>query len=115
VLGVVFVVMLLLMVTCYAPNMFSHPDNNILASPTVTPRHIVPEWYFLIFYAILKSIPDKLGGAIFMGLSMLCLFLFPVVDSRRETSNKLTLWYAVSFFCVYACSLFIRVVWRSYA
>jgi len=60
VLGVVFVVMLLLMVTCYAPNMFSHPDNNILASPTVTPRHIVPDCYFLIFYAILKSIPDKL-------------------------------------------------------
>jgi len=98
ILGVVFVVTTLLLVVCYAPNMFSHPDNNIAASPTVTPRHIVPEWYFLIFYAILKSIPDKLGGAIFMGLSMLCLFFFPFVDSKRETSNKLTIWYGLSFF-----------------
>lgn len=98
ILGVVFVFMLLLLVTFYAPNMFSHPDNNIAASPIVTPRHIVPEWYFLIFYAILKSIPDKLGGAIFMGLSMLCLFLFPFVDSNNETSSKITNWYSFSFF-----------------
>ena len=43
ILGVVFVITTLLLVVCYAPNMFSHPDNNIAASPTVTPRHIVPE------------------------------------------------------------------------
>merc|ERR1712225_235055 len=50
----------------FAPNAMGHPDNYILANPMVTPAHIVPEWYFLPFYAILRSIPDKLGGVIAM-------------------------------------------------
>lgn len=46
----------------FAPNILGHPDNYIPANPMVTPPHIVPEWYFLPFYAILRSIPSKLGG-----------------------------------------------------
>ncbi len=46
----------------YNPNVLGHADNYIPANPLVTPAHIVPEWYFLPFYAILRAIPDKLGG-----------------------------------------------------
>jgi len=57
------------------PNLLSHSDNYILADPGVTPTHIVPEWYFLPFYAILRSIPDKLLGVLALLASILVLFL----------------------------------------
>ena len=46
----------------YVPNYLGHPDNYIPANPAVTPTHIVPEWYYLPFYAILRAVPSKLGG-----------------------------------------------------
>ena len=80
-------------VVCYEPNAFGHPDNYIKANPMVTPTHIVPEWYFLPYYAILKSIPSKIGGAIAMGLSMACLFILPSLDfSKRSWVNAKFLW-----------------------
>lgn len=66
-----------LIIVFYKPNLFGHPDNYVRASAIVTPAHIVPEWYFLPFYAILKSLPSKLGGAICMLASMLVLFILP--------------------------------------
>jgi ubiquinol-cytochrome c reductase cytochrome b subunit len=51
----------------FAPNLLGHPDNYTPANPLVTPPHIVPEWYFLPFYAILRAVPDKLGGVVLMG------------------------------------------------
>jgi len=57
--------------------LLGHPDNWIQANPIVTPAHIVPEWYFLPFYAILRSIPDKLLGVLSLLLSILILFTFP--------------------------------------
>ena len=48
----------------FAPNVLGHPDNYIPANPLVTPAHIVPEWYFLPFYAVLRSVPDKLGRCV---------------------------------------------------
>lgn len=65
----------------YAPNYLGHPDNYIEADPMVTPAHIVPEWYFLPFYAILRTIPDKLGGVAMMGLAIVILFALPILDS----------------------------------
>jgi len=59
------------------PNVLGHRDNYIPASPLVTPPHIVPEWYFLPFYAILRSIPDKVGGVAAMLLSIIRLLLVP--------------------------------------
>jgi quinol-cytochrome oxidoreductase complex cytochrome b subunit len=53
-------------IICFFPNLLGHSDNYIEANPMVTPVHIVPEWYFLPFYAILRSIPDKLFGVIAM-------------------------------------------------
>jgi quinol-cytochrome oxidoreductase complex cytochrome b subunit len=71
----------------YAPNYMGHPDNYIPADPFKTPAHIVPEWYFLPFYAILRAIPDKLGGVIAMGLSIGVLFLLPWLDTSRVRSS----------------------------
>jgi ubiquinol-cytochrome c reductase cytochrome b subunit len=68
------------------PNSLGHSDNYIEANSMVTPAHIVPEWYFLPFYAILRSIPSKLGGVIFMGASILILYLVPLLNqSHRAT------------------------------
>lgn len=63
----------------FNPNVLGHPDNYVPANPLVTPAHIVPEWYFLPFYAILRAIPDKLGGVIAMFGSILILFIVPMV------------------------------------
>jgi len=63
------------LITMYAPNYLGHPDNYIPADPLITPAHIVPEWYFLPFYAILRSIPDKLLGVIAMVSSIAVLGL----------------------------------------
>lgn len=61
----------------FDPVYLGHPDNFIPANPLVTPNHIVPEWYFLPFYAILRSVPNKLFGVILLLLSILILFIFP--------------------------------------
>lgn len=62
----------------YYPNLLGHPDNYIEANSMVTPAHIVPEWYFLPFYAILRSVPNKLGGVIAMVFSIVSLAVFPL-------------------------------------
>src|SRR5690606_2072741 len=72
----------------YAPNFLGHPDNYIPADPLVTPEPIVPEWYFLPFYAILRSVPDKLGGVLLMFGAMLILFLLPWLDTSKVRSAK---------------------------
>jgi len=71
----------------YKPNLLGHPDNYIPANPLVTPAHIVPEWYFLPFYAILRAIPDKLGGVIAMFSSIMVLFVLPWLDKSEVKSG----------------------------
>ena len=70
----------------FKPNLLGHPDNYIDANPLVTPAHIVPEWYFLPFYAILRSIPDKLAGVVAMFSAILILFVLPWLDSCKVKS-----------------------------
>ena len=82
----------------YKPNFFGHPDNYIKANPMVTPVHIVPEWYFLPFYAILKSIPNKLGGAIAMAGSMLILFILPYNDNSQSRHPRIKIFHELTFF-----------------
>lgn len=72
----------------FAPNFLGHPDNYIPANPLVTPAHIVPEWYFLPFYAILRSIPDKLGGVVAMISAVFVLFLLPLINTSKVRSTK---------------------------
>ena len=74
-----------------------HPDNYIPANPMVTPPHIVPEWYFLPFYAILRSVPDKLGGVLFMfGAILFCLYCWldrqPIRSSQFRPLYKIFFW-----------------------
>lgn len=85
----------------YAPNYMGHPDNYIEANPLVTPAHIVPEWYFLPFYAILRAVPDKLGGVVLMGLAIFILALLPTLDTssfRSHFFKPLNLWLFWYFF-----------------
>jgi ubiquinol-cytochrome c reductase cytochrome b/c1 subunit len=72
----------------FAPNFFGEPDNYIKANPLQTPPHIVPEWYFLPFYAILRAIPHKLLGVIAMFGSILVLFLLPWLDTSKVRSAR---------------------------
>jgi ubiquinol-cytochrome c reductase cytochrome b/c1 subunit len=72
----------------FAPNYMGHPDNYIPANPLVTPAHIVPEWYFLPFYAILRAVPDKLGGVLLMFGSILVLFVLPWLDTSPVRSMR---------------------------
>jgi ubiquinol-cytochrome c reductase cytochrome b/c1 subunit len=71
----------------FAPDYMGHPDNYIPANPLVTPEHIVPEWYFLPFYAILRAVPDKLGGVIAMFGAIAVLFVLPWLDTSRVRSS----------------------------
>ena len=72
----------------FAPNYLGHADNYIPANPLVTPAHIVPEWYFLPFYAILRAVPDKLFGVILLFGSIAVLFLLPWLDSSKVRSAR---------------------------
>ena len=70
----------------YSPNILGHSDNYIEANPLVTPAHIVPEWYLLPFYAILRSVPDKLLGVIAMFASIFVLVILPWLDTSKVRS-----------------------------
>jgi len=88
----------------FYPNILGHSDNYIPANAMSTPAHIVPEWYFLPFYAILRSIPDKLGGVLAMISAILVLFLLPIISTADTRSTKfrplfgLAYWFLVSDF-----------------
>jgi len=81
----------------FMPNVLGHPDNYIEADPLVTPPHIVPEWYFLPFYAILRAIPDKLMGVVAMFASILILFVLPWLDTSRVRSARFRPVYRMLF------------------
>jgi len=72
----------------FSPNALGHPDNYIVANSLVTPPHIVPEWYFLPFYAVLRSIPNKLGGVVAMVCAILVLILLPYINISKIRSPK---------------------------
>ena len=84
----------LLFLVCFFPNLLGHTDNYIPANPMVTPAHIVPEWYFLPFYAILRSIPDKLGGVVCMVAAIVVVgllpFLVPTLNIRSSFFRPIT-------------------------
>lgn len=72
----------------FYPNILGHPDNYILANAMVTPAHIVPEWYFLPFYAILRSIPNKLGGVFAMISAIFCWLFLPFISVQKQRSTR---------------------------
>ncbi len=85
-----FALLIFLIIFCgfvfFSPNILGHPDNYIPANPMMTPSHIVPEWYLLPFYAILRSVPDKLGGVILLFASLFILIGLPWLDRSKVKS-----------------------------
>nr|YP_009347425.1 cytochrome b [Mesapia peloria]APU93533.1 cytochrome b [Mesapia peloria] len=82
-IGFIIMLFILIMITLSNPYMMGDPDNFIPANPLVTPIHIQPEWYFLFAYAILRSIPNKLGGVIALLMSILILMILPFTFNKK--------------------------------
>jgi quinol-cytochrome oxidoreductase complex cytochrome b subunit len=98
-------------VVFFAPNFFGEPDNYIPANPLATPAHIVPEWYFLPYYAILRSIPSKLLGVIAMFGSIFILFILPWLDRSPVRSGLFrSWWFKLSFWLLFIDCVFLGVV-----
>nr|ALJ53359.1 cytochrome b [Nycticebus bengalensis] len=85
-LGVVFLLATLSILVLFSPDLLGDPDNYTPANPLVTPPHIKPEWYFLFAYAILRSIPNKLGGVLALAMSILILALIPHLHTAKQRS-----------------------------
>jgi ubiquinol-cytochrome c reductase cytochrome b subunit len=90
----------------FAPDAMGHADNYVQANPLVTPQHIVPEWYFLPFYAILRAIPNKLMGVLAMGASILILFVLPWIDTSKVRSMRYRP-TARTFFWIFVVTCFV--------
>nr|YP_009728709.1 cytochrome b [Fusinus longicaudus]QHR85493.1 cytochrome b [Fusinus longicaudus] len=104
--GFVLVIFLLSMLALFSPQLLTDPENFIPANPLVTPVHIQPEWYFLFAYAILRSIPNKLGGVIGLVGSIAILFILPFTHSGKFRSmsfypvNQILFWCYVGMFFI---------------
>nr|AAZ22872.1 cytochrome b [Emberiza tristrami] len=85
-LGFVLLLSVLVSLALFSPNLLGDPENFTPANPLVTPPHIKPEWYFLFAYAILRSIPNKLGGVLALAASILVLFLVPLLHTSKLRS-----------------------------
>nr|YP_010284557.1 cytochrome b [Xoanodera maculata]UKQ56300.1 cytochrome b [Xoanodera maculata] len=98
IVGFMIMTFALLALTLYNPYLLGDPDNFTPANPLVTPVHIQPEWYFLFAYAILRSIPNKLGGVIALVLSIAILYIMPFINKKKFLStqfypiNKILFW-----------------------
>nr|WJQ21834.1 cytochrome b [Actornithophilus grandiceps] len=97
ILGFLVYLMIFSFICLYFPFMFMDPDNFIEANPMVTPVHIQPEWYFLFAYAILRSIPSKLGGVIALFMSILILLILPFSKKEKNSYISMTYLILVSF------------------
>nr|UBS93989.1 cytochrome b [Saperda tetrastigma] len=86
--GYLIMSLLLIILTLSNPYLLGDPDNFIPANPLVTPIHIQPEWYFLFAYAILRSIPNKLGGVIALVMSIAILYILPFSNKKKFQSNQ---------------------------
>jgi ubiquinol-cytochrome c reductase cytochrome b subunit len=93
----------------FYPNLLGHSDNYIPADPMVTPASIVPEWYLLPFYAILRSIPNKLLGVLAMFGSLLILLILPLTDLSRLRGSKFRPFYKFANWVFF--SMFILLMW----
>jgi ubiquinol-cytochrome c reductase cytochrome b subunit len=94
----------------FAPNFFGEPDNYIQANPLQTPNAIVPEWYFLPYYAILRSVPDKLAGVLCMFGSILVWFVLPWLDTSPVRSARFRPMYRISLIGLVVAMFVLGVV-----
>jgi quinol-cytochrome oxidoreductase complex cytochrome b subunit len=91
----------------YTPNYLSNPDNYIEANPLLTPVHIVPEWYYLPFYAILRSIPNKLIGTAAMFAAVVIIAFLPWLDTSNVKSAAYRPLYRIFFWLLVACTVLL--------
>jgi ubiquinol-cytochrome c reductase cytochrome b subunit len=102
VVGIILFLLSLFFVTCFYPTLLSDPANFLPANPLVTPTHIQPEWYFLWAYAILRSIPNKLGGVVAIFAAILVLFSLPFTHPNFQRGyiffpiNQIIFWFLVA-------------------
>uniref|UniRef100_D4QAQ8 Cytochrome b n=1 Tax=Hylobates agilis TaxID=9579 RepID=D4QAQ8_HYLAG len=101
VLGLFLLLLMLMCLVLFSPDLLGDPDNYTQANPLNTPPHIKPEWYFLFAYAILRSVPNKLGGVLALLLSILILAVIPALHTAKQQSmmfrplSQLTYWLLV--------------------
>jgi len=105
--GIVIYLMVYFYFVFFAPEVLGHSDNYIPANPMVTPPSIVPEWYFLPMYAILRSIPHKTAGVLAMGLSICSLFLLPLLTPKIHRSNAAKSPLYAIFFWLFVLDCFL--------
>nr|YP_009093659.1 cytochrome b [Metanephrops sibogae]CEG06196.1 cytochrome b [Metanephrops sibogae] len=102
IMGFMIMLMALILLTLMNPYLLGDPDNFIPANPLVTPAHIQPEWYFLFAYAILRSIPNKLGGVIALVMSIAILMILPFTHTSKFRSltfyplNQILFWLLIT-------------------
>lgn len=96
-LGVLFLGLLFSVLVFFYPDLLGHPDNSIPANPYSTPQHIVPEWYFLWVYAILRSIPNKAMGVLTIALVFASLFALPFISLGGGKFRIITEWFYWTF------------------
>jgi ubiquinol-cytochrome c reductase cytochrome b subunit len=101
-----FVVWLFVFLIFFYPNILGHSTNYIQADSIKTPNHVVPEWYFLAYFAILRAIPNKLGGILAMLGSIACLFLLPFIHFSKIRSSNFRFFYKITIF-LFLMSFFI--------
>ena len=99
--GIAMFLLLLAVAVFFFPNAMGHPDNYIPANPMQTPAHIVPEWYFLPFYAILRAVPDKLGGVLLMFAAIFVLFVLPWLDRSPVRSARFRPLFRIFFWLLF--------------
>ena len=99
--GIAMFLLLLAVAVFFFPNAMGHPDNYIPANPMQTPAHIVPEWYFLPFYAILRAVPDKLGGVLLMFSAIFVLFVLPWLDRSPVRSARFRPVFRIFFWLLF--------------
>nr|YP_009742253.1 cytochrome b [Euspira gilva]QGZ08683.1 cytochrome b [Euspira gilva]QID90335.1 cytochrome b [Euspira gilva]QNN85790.1 cytochrome b [Euspira gilva] len=106
IVGFVVMIAFLSLLVLFSPQLLTDPENFIPANPLVTPVHIQPEWYFLFAYAILRSIPNKLGGVIGLGASVAILFIIPLTHLGKFRSfsfyplNQILFWALIGVFLI---------------
>lgn len=105
--GFILLVVFFCFFVFFFPNILGHSDNYIIANPMVTPAHIVPEWYFLPFYAILRSVPHKLGGVLAMFGAILCLVFLPFTFTSEVRSPLFRPYFRVFFWLFFSNCLLL--------
>ena len=107
ILGFMIFFFIFFSICLWAPWAIGDPENFITANPLVTPIHIQPEWYFLFAYAILRSIPRKLGGVVALFASVLILYLIPLAKKRKFQSRVFNFKNKILFWILVACWLIL--------